>query len=96
MVRLPSRALVWLPLLLACSAPRPSPRPALAPPAPRAPSAAETAERVRSLYEAGVSAYAAGDMAAAAAKFEEVLKLDPAHAPAARGLRRIRMERGAP
>lgn len=88
------RALLGLALaaLGACRAHRP-PAPEPAPPA--LPTAAEReadARRAQRLYDQGVDAYAKGDMALARSLFEQVLKLDPDHPGARRGLRRLRLE----
>lgn len=77
-----------LALLLGCSTPRPKATAVPPPPAAKV----DVSGEVRSLYEAGVTAYAKGDMKEAAANFEAVLKLEPGHVPAQRGLRRIRLE----
>ena len=41
------------------------------------------------LYEAGVDAYAKGDLGEARRLFNEVLALDPDHTPAQKALRRL-------
>ena len=47
------------------------------------------AAEAKRLYEAGVDAYARGDMGEAERLFAEVLRLDPHHLPAQKALRRL-------
>lgn len=99
MVRFPVRLAVPLGCLLLGGCPRRFVRPA----APR-PASLETREQTqrrlererrrlaaetKRLYEAGVDAYARGDMGEAERFFTEVLQLDRDHFPAQKALRRL-------
>lgn len=98
MARRLAAAVLAAALLGACHArkapPAPAPgAPAAADPAKAAAAAKERAAEIQRLYDAGVSAYAKGDMPLARTLFERVLKLDPSHTPSQRALRRITLER---